>query len=85
MLTSNARPGCEAGDACAFQALHHLLAGHQQQQLGCAVSPDVVLHAMTPASNAAVMETIGRKLPSNFVGFRVCKQGWRRRPPKDPS
>lgn len=64
MLTGNAWPGCEAGDSSAFQTLHHLLTGHQQQQLCSAVSPDVILHAMTPASITVVMGTSATLHPS---------------------
>lgn len=52
--TCNSRPGSKDSDTAAFQALHHLLASHQQKKLCGPIGPDVILHAMTPACHASI-------------------------------
>lgn len=54
VCTCNSRPGSEDSDTAAFQALHHLLASHQQKKLCGPIGPDVILHAVTPACHASV-------------------------------
>ncbi len=54
VCTSNSGPGSEDSDTAAFQALHHLLASHQEKKLCGPIGPDVILHAMTPACHASI-------------------------------